>query len=105
MSWVKLTPDNLPQPGKPGPYGEWELAAISMPASPKMVARLKGLIRLSRARRSFCAGEKHMTSGPVTKRVYQLKNGACSTQTVDSTAVEPASRVVSPTPRTETPRQ
>ena len=59
---------------------------------------------LFRARRSFCSGEKRITSGPVTKRSYQLM-AVKRLQTLDWTAVEAAVRSVSPTPRTETARR
>src|SRR5208282_2410551 len=75
-----------------------------MPASPTMVPRLKGLMTLVVARRNFCSGEKRITSGPVTKRSYQLI-GAKSLQTLDCTAEALAVREVSPTPSTETPRK
>src|SRR5208337_5184577 len=75
-----------------------------MPASPTMVPRLKGLMMLVTARRNFCSGEKRITTGPVTKRSYQLM-GAKSLQTLDCTAEDAAVREVSPTPSTETSRK
>src|SRR5580692_1541598 len=78
--------------------------ATSKPASPTMVPRLNGLMMLVTARRNFCSGENRITSGPVTKRSYQLM-ALKRLQTLDSAAELPAVRVVSPTPSTATARR
>src|SRR5579875_599106 len=83
---------------------ECEFHAVPIAASPPMVSRLKGSMRLRPARCAFWSGVSGLTAGPFTKRAYQSITGTWGTHSIMPTILGGAESALSSFSTTELAR-